>query len=83
MGLFSFLLNSAFYGRRVSIVGVKVRLGSLLAFSLISVEEFSQIWIASRNFDFVDLFFDLVGIYCFGWLASFNLRTRSPNAPSS
>lgn len=81
MGLFSFLLNSAVYCRRVSLAGIRVRLGSFLAFSIVFAEEFSQIWIASRNFDFVDLFFDLVGIGLFGWLASVNHAARERCQP--
>ncbi len=44
-------------------------LGSLLVFIFMTFEEFSQMFIATRNFDLLDLFFNYFGILTIGYLA--------------
>jgi len=69
MGIFSFLFNGAFRCRVVGRGGVRIMLGSLVVYLLVFAEEVSQIWLASRSFDGVDLLFDIAGIHLFGILA--------------
>jgi len=35
--------------------------------AVITLEEFSQMFIATRNFSWIDLLFSLLGVVCFGW----------------
>jgi hypothetical protein len=73
MGIFSFLLNTAL-GCRIVLVGrVRMLLGSLIAYSLVLAEEFSQVLMASRTLEAYDMLFDMLGIYLFGLLAHINL----------
>lgn len=44
-------------------------LGSLLVFIFMTFEEFSQIFIPTRNFDLLDLFCNYFGILTIGYLA--------------
>jgi hypothetical protein len=75
-GIFSFLLNSALCCRTSSLFGLKMRMGSLIACLLVLTEEFSQLWIASRNVELTDVLFDVAGIYLFGVLATRNWRMK-------
>ena len=77
MGIFSFLLNSAIRCQRISLVGIRFLVGSLIVCVVVLVEEISQFWVASRNVEAYDLLFDFVGIYLFGLLASLNLRMNT------
>jgi len=69
MGIFSFLLNSTFRCREISVRGFKLLLGSVIAFVMVLPEELSQVFIESRNLDVFDLIADVLGIYLFGILA--------------
>ena len=81
MGLFAFLLNGAFRCRRAVIAGLPVLVGSLIAVVLVSAEELSQNFIATRGFEWLDLAANLVGIFLFGRLALVNRRLRRANPP--
>lgn len=74
MGLFAFLLDGAFRCRRTVIAGLPVLIGSLIAVVLVTAEELSQHFIATRSFDWRDLAADLVGIFLFGRLALLSRR---------
>ena len=76
MGLFSFFLNMALDCRRIKPGRVSILLGSLIVFVIVATEEFSQIWIASRTPDLIDLMFDAIGIYLFGHLAVLNMKQK-------
>jgi polysaccharide biosynthesis protein VpsQ len=73
-GLLSFLVNSTLRCRTCSLVGLKLRIGSLATFVLVLTEELSQIWIASRSVDPWDLLCDVIGIYLAGVLAAWNQK---------
>jgi VanZ family protein len=68
-GIFSFLLNMVLGARRVSLGRINYLLGSLIALTIFTIEEISQIYIKGRTFDWGDLFFDYLGVYLFGELA--------------
>lgn len=78
VGGLTFLLNLALSARQVTLAKRHWLLGSVLIFVIFTVEEFTQIGIASRTFDLGDLSADYVGILFFGrmakamvgWLAS-------------
>ena len=50
--------------------------GSVVVGTLVTIEEFSQLWMTSRTFDLLDLAADFAGILSFGWLAKRLLRPR-------
>ena len=69
MGLFSFLLNIALGLKSVRLIWFNVLLGSLVVFVVVTIEEFSQIYVSGRAFDLGDLAADYVGISIFSVLA--------------
>jgi hypothetical protein len=71
IGSMSFLLNLALKIRKVNIANINLLLGSLIMFITVSLEEMTQLFIASRTFDLVDLFFNYLGIFVFSILAKF------------
>lgn len=69
MGIFSFLLNLALNARTVSAWKFNYLLGSLIVLAVVTIEEFSQIFVRGRTFDLGDLAADFLGILLFGELA--------------
>ena len=69
MGLASLLVNLALAGRTFSVRGQSFLLGTWLTLLLVTVEEFTQLFLAYRSFDLVDLLFDAAGILLGGRLA--------------
>lgn len=69
MGFFSFLLNLALNARTVSAWKFNYLLGSLIVLTVVTIEEFSQIFIRGRTFDAGDLVADAAGIIFFGEIA--------------
>ncbi len=65
IGIFAFLLNLSLSCRKVW----RVLLGSLIVLAIVTLEEFSQIFIRGRSFDLTDLVADFLGILIFGKLA--------------
>ncbi len=57
----------------------RVLLGSLIVMVIVTIEEFSQIYISGRSFDLQDLIFDFIGIFTFGEIASYFLLNRKNN----
>lgn len=74
MGGFSLMLNLALEAKSFQIFQLRYLLGSLLVFGLVTIEEFSQIFVAGRTFDSQDLLFDYAGIFLFGEAARFLCR---------
>lgn len=62
MGLLAAALNLILPGRSVRGVSLPLRLGSLVAIVLITVEEFSQIGFVYRSFSLIDLGFSYLGV---------------------
>lgn len=69
MGILSLLVNLSLGCRRVRLGPARVLAGSLAVMLLVTAEEFSQLYVASRSFDPLDLLFDAAGILIFGQLA--------------
>ncbi|MCI0485170.1 MAG: VanZ family protein [Blastocatellia bacterium] len=80
MGLLSFVVALSFPGSRVRLWGFNILKSSLVVAGLVTLEEFSQLFIAFRSFSLADLFFDYLGIILFGQLAYY-LKTRKAVAP--
>jgi polysaccharide biosynthesis protein VpsQ len=76
MGLFSLLLNMALQCRTWRVWKMELLRGSLIVALIVTLEEFSQIFIRYRTFDAGDLLFDYVGIFSFGLLARLLTRRR-------
>ena len=77
MGFFSFLLNLALGARTVNFGKLNYLLGSLIVLTVVTIEEFSQIFIRGRTFDWGDLVADFLGIFLFGELARFICRRKT------
>ena len=71
MGGFSFLVNLALKAKTFSVWKFKYLLGSLIVLTVVTLEEFSQIFVSGRAFDVGDLAADYLGIFLFGELARF------------
>ena len=69
MGMFSFLLNLALKAKIVQLWFFRYLLGSLIVVGLVTLEEFSQIFVRRRTFDLTDLVADYAGIFIFGEIA--------------
>lgn len=76
MGLFSLLLNLALSCAKIRIGRVSLLKGSLIVAVVVTLEEFSQIFVRYRSFDPLDLLSDYTGILLFGLLASYLTRMR-------
>ncbi|MDB6025236.1 MAG: hypothetical protein JWM68_1459 [Verrucomicrobiales bacterium] len=69
MGGFAFVANYSLSCRRIKIGQRHFFLGSLIVAVLVTLEEFSQLFIRYRTFDLLDLTFDFLGIWILGRLA--------------
>ena len=69
LGVFSFFANLFFEAKKIKIFDFKFLKGSFWVFVFITLEEFSQIFIANRSFDLIDLGANYLGIFVFGYLA--------------
>jgi VanZ family protein len=69
MGLFSLILNLALSCKTVKLWKLNLLTGSIIVAFVVTLEEFSQLFIRYRSFDPVDLLFDYAGIFIFGQLA--------------
>lgn len=76
MGLFSLLLNLSLSARRVKVENLSLLVGSLVVAFVVTLEEFSQIFVRYRTFDLFDLACDYAGIFLFGQLASYLIKMR-------
>ena len=79
IGLLAFLINLSLKNRKVSIGQRKWLAGSIIVACLITLEEFSQMFIPSRNLDCQDMAANLLGICFIGPLATwFKLKPDRP-----
>jgi polysaccharide biosynthesis protein VpsQ len=69
MGFLSFLVNLVFSARNVGFGKIRYLLGSLIVLVVVTIEEFSQLFIRGRTFSVSDLIADFLGIFIFGELA--------------
>jgi VanZ family protein len=76
MGMFSLVVNLVLRARTVGFRRFGYLLGSLIVLAIVTVEEFSQIFVRGRSFDWTDLAADYAGIFIFGELARFLSRRR-------
>ena len=81
MGILSFLVNSVLKTRKIRIYSISFLLGSLIVMAIVTIEEFSQIFLEFRAFSLIDLLFDYFGIVFFGYLAEY-LQNRQPDHKS-
>jgi VanZ family protein len=73
MGIFSLLVNLALSAKTIRLWKFKYLLGSLIVSAIVTLEEFSQIFVSGRTFDAGDLTVDFAGIVIFGEIARFLL----------
>ena len=71
MGIFSLLVNLLLKAKVVSFWKLRYLLGTLIVLTVVTIEEFSQIFVSGRSFDLGDLVADYLGIFLFGELARF------------
>ena len=71
LGTMSLLWNLALDCRRVRIGRFTPLKASSILYVLVTIDEFSQIWISTRSFSWLDLASNYLGIAVFGWLANF------------
>jgi polysaccharide biosynthesis protein VpsQ len=69
MGLLSLLVNLSLEATPTRIGPIRLSRGTLLVALLVTIEEFSQLFITSRSFEVADLAADYLGIVLFGRLA--------------
>ena len=69
MGTLSFLFNLSLSCNKIRLLNFQLLKGSLIVTVLVTLEEFSQIFVTSRTFSFSDLAADYAGIFCFSLLA--------------
>jgi VanZ family protein len=84
MGVFSLLVNLALSCRRTRIGRLSLLTGSLVVAFVVTIEEFSQLFVRYRSFDLFDLACDYTGIILFGLLASYltKMRLQRQDRPS-
>jgi VanZ family protein len=68
-GLLAFLVNLALDNRKVNILSQRVLLGASLVLAFAVLEEFTQIYLSTRDFEVLDILCDLGGVICFSWLS--------------
>ncbi len=62
VGFLSWILIFAFNVKRVNLLGLGLYAGTMLTLVLVTLEEFSQLLIATRRFELFDLLADYLGI---------------------
>jgi len=77
MGLLAFFVNMLLKCQTFSLFTLSILKGNVIVFSIITLEELSQLFIKSRSFDLVDLTFDYLGILVFGQLAVYLSRQKT------
>jgi VanZ family protein len=69
IGLLAFLVNMTLRAAHVTVAGASLLKGSVIITIIVTLEEFSQLFLDNRGFSLVDLAADYAGILLFGWLA--------------
>lgn len=68
IGILTFLVNIVLNRKMVKLLSRNVLLGSMIIMVIVTIEEFSQIFLQYRAFSLIDLLFDYLGIFVFGYL---------------
>jgi polysaccharide biosynthesis protein VpsQ len=68
-GTLSFLVNLVLRAPEIRLGRITFLKGSAIVGTIVTAEEFSQLFFRSRSFDLGDLTADLLGIWLGGWLA--------------
>jgi VanZ family protein len=76
MGLFSLILNLALSCKTIKVRKLILLKGSLIVALVVTLEEFSQLFVRYRSFDLIDLLFDYTGIFVFGQVAYYLTKRR-------
>ncbi len=63
LAIVTFLVNILLAGKKIKIFGHSVFAGSMAVFILITIDEFSQLFISSRSFEYYDLLANYSGIF--------------------
>ncbi|MEW6125810.1 MAG: VanZ family protein [Acidobacteriota bacterium] len=71
MGTLALVVNILFSCKTFRVRSMQIFIGSLVVAVLVTIEEFSQLFIAYRTFDFGDLTADYLGILLFTYLAKY------------
>ncbi len=78
IGTLAFLFNHALAGRTTRLGRWRLQMGGVIVAALMTVEEFSQIWIPSRTFDLLDLAANYLGVVLAEMLTRKMARDRTP-----
>jgi polysaccharide biosynthesis protein VpsQ len=70
IGGLAFLMNASLAGRRMRFGWLSLLLGTAILLPLMTLEEFSHLWLENRSFSLGDLLCNYVAIVVAGWLAS-------------
>jgi VanZ family protein len=81
-GTLSFLVNLILRAEEIRFRRMTILKGSAIVASLVTIEEFSQLFFRSRSFDLGDLTADILGICLCGWLARRYLTWKRASAKS-
>ena len=80
VGFLSWILIFAFNAKRLNLLGLSLFVGTIVTFSLVTLEECSQLLIATRRFELLDLLADYLGILVAEMLARrSSVNTRRNN----
>jgi hypothetical protein len=80
IGLLTLTVNLALRRRRIERFGMHFQVGSLIVLPVVTLEEFSQLWISTRGFSPLDLAADYLGIWLLGGVLSSWLRRKPGSA---
>jgi len=80
IGSLTLTINLALRQRRIERCGMSFQLGSLIVLPVVTLEEFSQLWISTRGFSPLDLAADYLGIWLLGGVLSAWLWRRPGRA---
>lgn len=77
LGTLSLFVNLGFTSNRVRLLRLPLLKSCLILAAIITLEEFSQIFLARRSFDLLDLSANYLGIFLFGEIGA-AIKARQP-----
>lgn len=81
IGTLAYCINYLMQFKRIKLFNRDILKGSVFIFILITLEEFSQIWISTRTFDLIDLSANYVGILIASLIIIFTKPNQTSNTP--